>query len=557
MKKIFKFKKMSSKIAFVVFMTVLIVGGAACAYMQTRIIAEIDNGARLFIQLQLLNTAEESEIAFAENRDSSFVSDIINRVTIYDTGFSLLSDSDGVFYETNAFTRRLGANEDTLLNQTAAANQESVFDIRLNNSNYTVAHTRLHNGYSLYVLAPRSEVMAEVNASILRFAIIFAVVLPIIYLISFRIGKSMSAPLVALNNLMKKAGNTGDIVIYENEMHHLNELQKNKDEIGQCIASAVELFEHINDISEKLELLSSGDLSIEHEELSDKDSLGKSVNHIINNLNDIFSSMQSSASQVSSASKQIADGALSLAQGSTEQAATVQELSSSISAIAEKTDNNAEMADRAAKLAGAIMQNAKAGSQRMDEMIFAVKEINSASQSISKVIKVIDDIAFQTNILALNAAVEAARAGSHGKGFAVVAEEVRNLAAKSAEAAKDTGGLIANSMEKAELGVRIAGDTAASIEEIVTGINESNNLISEIAKSSEEQSSSISHINSGIDQVAQVVSQNSATAQQSAAASEQMSGQSDNLQQMIAQFRLKTEDTMQLPSGKSLPDGKY
>ena len=188
----------------------------------------------------------------------------------------------------------------------------------------------------------------------------------------------------------------------------------------------------------------------------------------------------------------------------------------------------------------------------MDEMTTAVREINQASQSISKVIKVIDDIAFQTNILALNAAVEAARAGQHGKGFAVVAEEVRNLAAKSAEAAKDTGGLIANSMEKAELGARIANDTAASLTEIVTGISESNQLISDIASASEQQADGISVINSSIDQVAQVVQQNSATAQESAAASQQMSGQSDMLQQLISQFKLKSISGY----GQSLPPAK-
>jgi len=175
----------------------------------------------------------------------------------------------------------------------------------------------------------------------------------------------------------------------------------------------------------------------------------------------------------------------------------------------------------------------------MDEMINAVKDIDQASQSINRVIKVIDDIAFQTNILALNAAVEAARAGQHGKGFAVVAEEVRNLASKSAEAAHDTGSLIANSIEKAELGNRIAHDTAQSLEKIVSGINESAQIVYDIAQSSEQQTIGIKQINTGIDQVAQVVQANSATAEESAASSEEMSGQANMLEEMVAQFKLR------------------
>ena len=282
--------------------------------------------------------------------------------------------------------------------------------------------------------------------------------------------------------------------------------------------------------------------------LSDKDTIGFSLQKMKDNLNRMFHEIYASAAQVAVGSKQIAGGSQALAQGSTQQAAAVEQLSSSIAEIAQKTKANAELAGRAAEFADTIKQTAEKGNRRMDGMMEAVKDINQASQNIGKVIKVIDDIAFQTNILALNAAVEAARAGQHGKGFAVVAEEVRNLAAKSAEAAKDTGALIANSIEKAELGASLAGQTAASLEEIVSGISESSQIVAQIALSSEEQSGGITQINTGIEQVAQVIQQNSATAEETAAASEEMSGQSGVLEDLIAQFKLREERPKSLPA---------
>jgi methyl-accepting chemotaxis protein len=213
------------------------------------------------------------------------------------------------------------------------------------------------------------------------------------------------------------------------------------------------------------------------------------------------------------------------------------------------TKDNAGLAARAAKLTNDIKSSAEKGSRQMDEMMNAVKDINDSSQNISKVIKSIDDIAFQTNILALNAAVEAARAGQHGKGFAVVAEEVRSLAAKSAEAAKDTESLIADSITKAELGSQIADDTAASLAQIVTGIDESNMIVAEIAQSSENQSIGIDEIDKGIEQISQTVYKTSAMAEQSAGASQEISGQSDMLAELIGRFKLKGDsEVLQLPS---------
>jgi len=380
---------------------------------------------------------------------------------------------------------------------------------------------------------------ANANRAVVIAIVLLVIMAAVALVIAFYVSSLVSTPLKPLASFMNQAAQTGDLNVPPETQKIMRTFSQYNDETGQTIASCEKFVEHVKQVSQNLETIASGDLSIDVEVLSNRDTMGGSLSRMVDNLNNMFGEIQNATGQVSVGSKQIADGAQALAQGSTEQAASVEELSASIGEISRKTKENADMAVRAAKLADTIKDSAEKGSMQMNEMTSAVKEINQASQSISKVIKVIDDIAFQTNILALNAAVEAARAGQHGKGFAVVAEEVRNLAAKSAEAAKDTGGLIANSMEKAELGARIADNTAASLTEIVSGINESNVIVSEIATSSHEQSEGISQINVGIDQVAQVIQQNSATAEESAAASEEMSSQSNMLEEMISQFKLK------------------
>ena len=360
-------------------------------------------------------------------------------------------------------------------------------------------------------------------------------------------------PILGLAGFMKKASTKGDLSFSDADKATIQKYKDGKDEISKVIGTSTAFVMRVTDVSKTLEVIAGGDLTVSLPLLSDTDTMGISLKTMLGNLNNMFEEINSATTQVSEGSKQIADGAQTLAQGSTEQASAIQELASSLGALSKKTSDNAGMAKEAASLSDEIKQSAEKGSSQMGSMMQAVTDINEASGSIEKVIKVIDDIAFQTNILALNAAVEAARAGQHGKGFAVVAEEVRNLAAKSAEAAKDTSGLIENSIEKANLGLAIATETSESLKQIVAGINRNAEIIVKIEESSKEQANEIMMINAGIDQVAQVVQQNSATAEESAAASEEMSGQSSLLQQLISQFKLikgkkfETHETVSAP----------
>ncbi len=325
-----------------------------------------------------------------------------------------------------------------------------------------------------------------------------------------------------------------------------------RDEIGALVASFKSMIESSQKQIAAVELLADGDLRAEVSARGVHDAMMISMQKMITSLSDMFKDIRSATAEVSAGARQIADGAQRLAEGAVDQASVVEELSAAASSVSERTKDNVSLAEKATELTGTIKGDAHKGSAQMARMTEAVSEINDASRAISKVIKVINDIAMQTNILALNASIEAARAGGQvGKGFAVVAEEVRNLAVKSAAAAKDTENLIANSMKKAELGATIAGETALALDGIVSAINESNAIIGDIARSAEEQSVAIAQINEGIERVRMVVTQNTATAQESAAASAVMSDQSETLASMVTRFRFKDDSARISPVRKT------
>ena len=337
---------------------------------------------------------------------------------------------------------------------------------------------------------------------------------------------------------------------------------KSKDEVGQLAESfrrtidqLVNYQSYIDEISEALHSVSNGDLCVELKLAYEGQfrKLKDYMNALLQNLNATLQRINESSQQVRSGAEQVSDGAQALSQGATEQASSVEELSASISETAAQIKRNAQNALTARDQANAAGAEMNASTEQMTKMLAAMQNISDKSAEISKIIKIIDDIAFQTNILALNAAVEAARAGAAGKGFAVVADEVRNLAGKSADAAKQTSALIEETIQAVDSGSKIAAQTSDSMGKAAAGAAEAVSLIDEIAQASQEQAESIHQINQGVEQISSVVQVNAATAEQSAAASEELTAQAVTMQEQIARFRLQGSVANARPAAAPAP----
>lgn len=350
-----------------------------------------------------------------------------------------------------------------------------------------------------------------------------------------KVTKGIVKPLneVELAVIEMSKGNLNTEITYESE----NELGILANCVRKCLS---ELSIYINDIDNIMKSMSEGDFNVYTTQpfLGDFENIEKSIMNFSKSMSETLEQINLSVEQVSCGSEQMAMGAQSLSQGATEQASSIEELSSTVSEISEQINKTAQNAQKTNKLVEDTELEVKSGNDKMQEMISAMSIISEKSNEISKIIKTIDDIAFQTNILALNAAVEAARAGTAGKGFSVVADEVRNLAQKSAVAAKDTTALIEGSIVAVEEGVKIADETAKSLSVVVEKTNTIRENIDKIANASTQQADAANQIAFGIEQISAVIQTNTATAEESAASSEELNGQSDLLKNLVSNFKL-------------------
>ncbi len=479
------------------------------------------------------------------------LSTMVADATVGKTGYSFITDKTGTIIAhkdaniVNNFTNYIDEAKKNPVYNSVSSIIQAMTKGKSGTSAYTLNGKEMFmsyrpivgtDGWSIGSTANVSEMMNGFYNSILITALLIVFFIIISCVLSIRVANPIARPIVSLVQRIEK--------LAEGDLHSEIPEIKSKDEIGVLAASFAStvhtLQGYVGEISTVLGSLADGDCTVETNQNYKGDfvEIGTALNTHITSLNHIFTNINESADQVASGASQVSSASQALSQGATEQASSIEELSATITNIASEVGKNATNAASANQLSLTASNEVQRGNEHMQQMISAMKEISSSSNEIGKIIKTIEDIAFQTNILALNAAVEAARAGAAGKGFAVVADEVRNLASKSAEAAKNTTVLIENSIHAVDNGTATAEATAESLNVIIESVKKTTDLISEISTASNGQATSINQVMQGVDQISAVVQTNSATSEESAATSEELSAQAQTLKEMLSVLKL-------------------
>lgn len=490
------------------------------------------NGNKLFIEMYNTEINEKQQVKTA-------VADLSNSIIVGDSQCkALLEELKASIESLNEIEQRaLGLIEKHKLKEAQNLIFGEEYGKALDTFNYNVANfeTEVNDD-------TEGVVKSNTNLVLILGLIseIFCVLLILIQIVnSLVMHKRVLSPLAKIQKGMMR--------INEGILSEKIEVEEDDTEIGQLAATMNTMksrwSEYITEISDVLKKVAQQDISmsVENEYIGDFKPIKDSLNEIIKSLNQSFFTMRDSVERFSSGSEQIFNTAAILSQGASYQTESTQSLSDAVEQMTEKIRETANFAEQALELSKASSESLKKGNDQVTNMLSAMKEINSSSIKIDKIIKTIEDIAFQTNILALNAAVEAARAGSAGKGFAVVADEVRNLASKSAEAAKNTASLIQTSIQSIGNGTKIADETAKALMDIVGGVDTIFSIIELVSETSTEQIDSIENITQNIEQITSVVQTNSATAQESTNASEALSRQASLLKEMVEGYQLKND----------------
>lgn len=483
----------------------------------------------------------------------STVNEIVKDASLFDTGYiALLTPNGTIAYHDREDLIGLNSSDsfaEAIVNSVALAqetgevktlNAQTVddenahftitpFSIGESGGNWAVITVVKENEINSTLITMRNTIVLIGTIILIMVAVVFSLIL----------SKVVIKPV----KLIKKA--TGDLA---NGHLDIKIPYNSNDEFGQLSAdleNTVKILKtYVVDISETLGEMARGNMAVPMnlEYIGDFIPIKDSIEYILKQLNGAFKQLNYSANHISSQSTQITSGSQLVSQGVIEQASAVEELASKMSEIADQFEKIASEASSVNDSATVVEQEANEGNVQMQYLLEAMSEINRSAGEIQKIIKSIEDIAFQTNILALNAAVEAARAGSSGRGFAVVADEVRNLANKSAQASKSTAELIDTSLAAVKKGVDLANDTADTLKKMTGNIKEVSSTMDTIAVEANNQSQSIGQIAQSVNQISMVVQTNSGAAEESAATSEELTAQSHMLQDLVRQFSLSNED---------------